>query len=866
MSQINVAINDWVKKWVIFTRQYPYIRISDITAKRSKVLLWIGMSEKVWEDTKLLIASENAQVKTKYNGYYIYPFSFTGDKETFEGNWPNVQFISADDIRTEILSNLQGKLDYDADISMISTYVTHAVENLYDIFNKTIDNEQINSKHKDIIRQKSQDFIDYVTQQVFGDKGYLYGSLRENLASAIEQGKQPGVVDFTNFMALRAVSEAYSNLYLSDDKGNVYDTKDLDEVIDINKNYVFETIVPKYEELYLEKNLPIVEDNTGIAFDQPIATEADIKDVYNSLTEKVDDIVEKVNDSFYTTFSPEDRSDWYGAIKNYTSEITEEKKISSSLVDPLLEAAINLLDVQTRKIVAPTSTTTSTYSDQPISRDSNRITGWKRYYPEGVTDTERISNFQRYYGGATGEEDDPERTSNFVRYYPGVTDDSQLYANRISGWNRFYPYQAVEEDRISNWKRYYPSNTSTDTRVAGDSWQRYVPSEGSIASDFLPTYRTFSGHDMVVTVQLPISSKSSITKIIGAFQTVTYSISNAKAPVRVLGDMNPKRFVFGPRMIAGSMVLIVFDRHWMRELFDTYVKIKSSTERYFLMDELPGMNITISCVNEYGHNAKLALYDVTIVNEGQIMSINDIYTENTYEFFALNVDYLDRVESTISRQKSKNSKIPVEVKSEQVTALSDKAAVMEVDSLGEATSKQEEVEVLKPPEVIHNYSLNKKYDDVYDDIIVRYQRGDYGDIRSNSVKEKTLSKLYDAEEKEKNERFSSWEKEVYNPKYQDLLSHFKIKETDIKNIDTLKKKLGDNYQEFSSTLTAYQQAYSNMKQLVWDEVSSKLKRQISQTFNMTVDPEDYESGVQIVLPTYEDDSDIPIVESGTVVL
>ena len=102
---------------------------------------------------------------------------------------------------------------------------------------------------------------------------------------------------------------------------------------------------------------------------------------------------------------------------------------------------------------------------------------------------------------------------------------------------------------------------------------RVIKTSG-VTTDYIPTYHTFSGHDMIVTISIKVSPSRTINKVIGAFQTITYSIHNEKAPVRVLGNMNAKRYVFGPRTIAGSLILIVFDRHWMREFLGTYAKVK----------------------------------------------------------------------------------------------------------------------------------------------------------------------------------------------------------------------------------------------------------------------------------------------------
>lgn len=192
----------------------------------------------------------------------------------------------------------------------------------------------------------------------------------------------------------------------------------------------------------------------------------------------------------------------------------------------------------------------------------------------------------------------------------------------------------------------YPDNSS----------QSSVPrpketSKLSVASAYANTYTTFSGEDMVVTVEVPVDEAKgvSITRIIGQFQTISYSVHNEKTPVRNIGNMNARTYVFGPRTIAGSIVLIVFNRHWMKEVMAEYNQ-KAGIYSNYLADELPPINITISASNEYGKAAKLSLYGVTFVNEGQVMSINDLYVENTYQFFAQDIDYLSPVWKSKSKQ------------------------------------------------------------------------------------------------------------------------------------------------------------------------------------------------------------------------
>ena len=165
------------------------------------------------------------------------------------------------------------------------------------------------------------------------------------------------------------------------------------------------------------------------------------------------------------------------------------------------------------------------------------------------------------------------------------------------------------------------------------------------------TYTSFSGADMVAVCNILGEDV-----VLGTLQTISYSLHMERNAVRSIGNINAKDYTQGPRTIAGSLVFAVFDKHvlyHMAEAFkynnkykdnkytQLYGKYKSFTNnRHVLADELPPFNVTITFANEYGNRSKLAIYGIRLLNEGQVMSVSDLYTENTYQFVALDIDYL----------------------------------------------------------------------------------------------------------------------------------------------------------------------------------------------------------------------------------
>ena len=154
-------------------------------------------------------------------------------------------------------------------------------------------------------------------------------------------------------------------------------------------------------------------------------------------------------------------------------------------------------------------------------------------------------------------------------------------------------------------------------------------------------YNSYSGCDIVVTASLPSINGAQPTNkyyTLGSLQTLSISTHQDKRPVRSLGVINAKDYVMGPRTIAGSMVFAVFNKHFATEIMND---LGASGTSVVLPDEIPALNITVSFANEYGRMSRMAIYGVKIINEGQVMSINDLYTENTYQFVALGLEPLN---------------------------------------------------------------------------------------------------------------------------------------------------------------------------------------------------------------------------------
>ena len=173
-------------------------------------------------------------------------------------------------------------------------------------------------------------------------------------------------------------------------------------------------------------------------------------------------------------------------------------------------------------------------------------------------------------------------------------------------------------------------------------------------SEWAKTNISFSGCDMVVSAEMRTTSGERVAIVIGSLQTLTYSVARQISAVYNIGNINAKDYVSGPRTIAGTMIFTVLNQHWGAELLTKFAEAEGyKHSQKILMDEVAPLDLTVSMANEYGIYSRLAIYGVRFFTEGQVMSINDIYTENTFQYVALNIDYL--VDINANKGTSKKS-------------------------------------------------------------------------------------------------------------------------------------------------------------------------------------------------------------------
>ena len=315
------------------------------------------------------------------------------------------------------------------------------------------------------------------------------------------------------------------------------------------------------------------------------------------------------------------------------------------------------------------------------------------------------------------------------------------------------------------------------------------------SSDYLYKNVSYSGTDIVVTAQLCIGNTKSEFMTMGSLQTITYSVYDRMEPIHSLGNVNAKDYVHTHRYIAGSMIFAVFDQHWAKEFIEKYCKSAGIAEsEKILTDEIPPMNITISMGNEYGSSSRTALYGVRLFNEGMTMSVNDIYTEHTYQFVALNIDYLENVQLP-SESRDPNFDLSKEIedkKPQQTNESTDKKNEdNDNDKKDEDSSTEEDNRIkingLSSDDYINNAmeSLSKNGKKV---TLSKIQNKALDDVTKDYKKE---LKTIEAEYKEKIKKGEATKVDLENKKAQ-LKKDWKDIKTEIKiYINTAKREVSD---------------------------------------------------------------------------
>lgn len=145
-------------------------------------------------------------------------------------------------------------------------------------------------------------------------------------------------------------------------------------------------------------------------------------------------------------------------------------------------------------------------------------------------------------------------------------------------------------------------------------------------------HKTFTGTDTLAFVIFPEAKPI----LLGSITTISYSIFREKRPVPLLGKINTGGYTRGMRTIAGTFIFTLINQHFVKDIIEQipYLEVHGKMKA----DELPFFDVMVVSANEYGSNCQMMMYGVEILDDAQVISINDLFIENTFGFVARDID------------------------------------------------------------------------------------------------------------------------------------------------------------------------------------------------------------------------------------
>lgn len=164
-------------------------------------------------------------------------------------------------------------------------------------------------------------------------------------------------------------------------------------------------------------------------------------------------------------------------------------------------------------------------------------------------------------------------------------------------------------------------------------------------------YKTFTGSDSLAFAIFPNSKPI----LLGSLTTISYSIYREKRPVPLLGRINVGGYTRGMRSIAGTLIFTLINQQFIRDVVDQipYLNVHNKIKA----DELPFFDIMVINANEMGSSCQMMIYGIDLFEEGQILSIQDLFIENNFSFVARDIDEFDSDSPLQKRSKASNDLI-----------------------------------------------------------------------------------------------------------------------------------------------------------------------------------------------------------------
>jgi hypothetical protein len=138
--------------------------------------------------------------------------------------------------------------------------------------------------------------------------------------------------------------------------------------------------------------------------------------------------------------------------------------------------------------------------------------------------------------------------------------------------------------------------------------------------------------------------------LLGSLTTLSHSVFREKKPVPLLGKINVGGYTRGMRSIAGTMVFTLINQHLTEDIIAQVPYLKEHDK--VKADEIPFFDLMVVCANEYGSASQMMIYGAEFYEDGQVISVQDIYIENTFSFVARDIDDFRYINPIVNYNKA----------------------------------------------------------------------------------------------------------------------------------------------------------------------------------------------------------------------
>lgn len=236
--------------------------------------------------------------------------------------------------------------------------------------------------------------------------------------------------------------------------------------------------------------------------------------------------------------------------------------------------------------------------------------------------------------------------------------------------------------------------------------------------------KTFSGTDTLAFILFPGCSPVCL----GALTTISYSMYRNKKPVINIGRTNISGVTRGSRIFAGTMIFTLINQHWLREVLE-HDALKNWLGQYneLKVDELPLFDIMIISANEYGSWCNMYIYGIDFTDEAQTISVEDLFTENTFSFVARDISTFKARDALIDTVEKSGVNRHDETTGTRYYILDTSAATLE-----DISKLEKEYNIAKKQQSIKEKNLIKSplIRDLYESTANTYIGNDVAEIQS----------------------------------------------------------------------------------------------------------------------------------------